>query len=95
METGYFNSVIRLILILKLTFQIKDVNDDGVLIINFYSQTGDGWHATSTSHTILESDVLKKNSQSRICDEVPYTNYIHFQRSAMICFLLLFLNFRE
>ena len=37
METVYFNSVIRLILISKLTFQIKDVDDDGVLIINFYS----------------------------------------------------------
>ena len=60
METGYFNSVIRLILISKLTFQIKDVDDDGVLIINFYSQTGDGWHAMSTSHTILESDVSKR-----------------------------------
>ena len=43
----------------KLNFQIEDV-DDGVLIINFYSRTGDGWHAMSTSHTILESDVSKR-----------------------------------
>ena len=43
----------------KLNFQIKDVDDDGVLILNFYLPTGDGWHAMSTSHTILESDVSK------------------------------------
>ena len=44
----------------KLNFQIKDVDDDGVLIVNFYSQTGDGWHAMSTLHTILESDISKR-----------------------------------
>ena len=40
-------------------FQIKAVEHDGYLEVNFFLKTTDSWNVLNTSHTILESDITK------------------------------------